>query len=53
MKGIPVFAGPRIIAYCDAVSIRRYLGAPNAEIVRKRKTGQVVQINLASYGDDS
>ena len=53
MKAIPVFAGPRIIAYCDAVSIRRFIGAPNAELVRKRKTGEIVQVNLASHGDDS
>ena len=50
---IPVYAGPRIVAYCDAVSIRRFLDAPNAEVVRKRKTNMVVQINLVSYGDDS
>ena len=50
---IRVFAGPRIIDTCDAVSVRRYIGAPNAEIVRKRKTGQIVQVNLLSHGDDS
>jgi len=50
---IPVYAGPRIVAYCDAVSIRRFIDAPNAEVVRKRKKNMVVQINLASYGDDS
>jgi hypothetical protein len=38
---------------CDRVSVRRYLGAPNAEIVRKRKTGEIVQVNLHSHGDDS
>jgi len=52
-RGIPVFSGPRIIAYCDAVSIRAYLTARNAEIVRKRKTGEIMQINLLPYGDDS
>ncbi len=50
---VPVYAGPRIIAFCDAVSVRRFLDAANVEIVRKRKTGKIVQINLASYGDDS
>ncbi|HZV06191.1 MAG TPA: hypothetical protein VE999_14025 [Gemmataceae bacterium] len=50
---IRVFAGPRIIDVCDSVSVRRYIGAPNAEVIRKRKTGQIVQINLLSYGDDS
>jgi hypothetical protein len=50
---IPVFAGPRIVAVCDRVSVLRYLGAANAEVVRKRKTGEIVQINLLSHGDDS
>ena len=50
---ILVFAGPRILDICDAVSVRRYLGAANAEVVRKRKTGQIVQVNLSSHGDDS
>jgi hypothetical protein len=50
---IPVFAGPRIIDMCDGVSVRRYIGAANAEVVRKRKTGQIVQVNLRQHGDDS
>ena len=50
---IPVFAGPRIIDMCDPISVRRYIGAANAEVVRKRKTGQIVQVNLLSRGDDS
>lgn len=50
---IPVYAGSRIIALCDAVSVRRFLEAANAEVVRKRKTNQIVQVNLASHGDDS
>ena len=50
---IRVFAGPRIVDICDAVSVRRYIGAANAEVVRKRKTGQIVQVNLLSHGDDS
>jgi len=50
---IPVFAGPRIIDICDAISVRRYLEATNAEVVRKRKSGQIVQVNLSEHGDDS
>jgi hypothetical protein len=50
---IPVFVGPRIVQMCDPISVRRYIGAANAEIVRKRKTGQIVQVNLLSHGDDS
>ena len=53
MTAIPVFVGPRIIAICDSVSIRRYVGAPNAEVIRRRKTKEIVQVNLASCGDDS
>jgi hypothetical protein len=50
---IPVFVGSRIVDMCDPVSVRRYIGAANAEVVRKRKTGQIVQVNLLAYGDDS
>ena len=50
---IPVFVGPRIVEMCDGVSVRRYLDAANAEVVRKRKTGQIVQVNLSPHGDDS
>ena len=50
---IPVFAGPRIVDICDLISVRRYVGAANVEIVRKRKTGQIVQVNLLAHGDDS
>ena len=38
---------------CDRVGVRRYIGAANAEVVRKRKTGEIVQINLHPHGDDS
>lgn len=52
-KKILVFAGPRIIDMCDAIGVQRYIGAPNVEVVRKRKTGQIVQVNVLSHGDDS
>ncbi len=48
-----MFAGPRIIAVCDRISVRRFIGAPNAEVVRRRKTGEIMQVNLESHGDDS
>lgn len=48
-----MFAGPRIIDMCDQITVRRYFGAANAELVRKRKTGQIVQVNLIQHGDDS
>lgn len=35
------------------MSIRAFLAARNAEIVRKHKTGEIMQINLLPYGDDS
>jgi hypothetical protein len=31
----------------------RYLDAPDEKIVRKRKTGQIVQVELSTLSDDS
>jgi hypothetical protein len=31
----------------------RYLDAPNEKIVRKLKTGQIVQVELSTLSDDS
>lgn len=52
-KRIPVYSGPRIIEMVDAVGLRRYLAAPNAEPIYKRKTREVVQVNLRQIADDS
>jgi hypothetical protein len=50
---IPVYSGNRVIALCTPEAARRYADVPNAEVIRKRKTGRIVQINLCSAGDDS
>lgn len=50
---IPVISGARIVALVCAEHAARIAAAPNAEAVRKRKTGRIVQINLKSHGDDS
>lgn len=42
----------RLIEKANADRVKRLAAAPNAQIVRKR-SGQVVQINLKNHGDDS
>jgi hypothetical protein len=53
MRKIPIHCGPRIVDFCDDSSVHRYEHAPNAEVVRKHKTGQVVRINVLSFDDMS
>lgn len=53
MQRIPVFVGTRIVEMADSVRVRVLLGAPNAEVLRKRKTGIIVQINLLPLADES
>lgn len=53
MMRIRVFAGPRLVEMADAQRARQIAKAPNAEVVRQRKTGNIVRINLANHGDDS
>jgi hypothetical protein len=50
---IPVFSECRIIAFCAPEQAARIARARNAEIVRARKTKQIVRINLRSMGDES
>ena len=52
-KRIPVTVGPRIVEMCDEVSVRRYLDAPNAKVIRQRKTGAIVQVTVEALSDDS
>ena len=49
---IPVRAGPRLIEFAGPERVRRLLQAPNARIVRKHKTKEIVCIVLEPYGDD-
>lgn len=37
---------------CSPEQAQRIAQAPNAEAIRKRKTGQIVQVNLRSVEDD-
>lgn len=51
---VPVF-GPNdhIVALIAPAEVRRYQDAPNARVVRVKKTGQVVRINLKTLSDDT
>lgn len=43
----------RVVDWCSQVSARRYLKAPNAVVIRKHKTGQVVEVHLLNFSDDT
>jgi hypothetical protein len=43
----------RLVEQASPERVKQLMAAPNAEILRKRLTGQVVQINLKNHGDDS
>ena len=51
---IPVYLNARIVDMIDPIAARRFATAPNATVIRKRKTGAIVQINLVAMviGDD-
>ena len=53
MHLIPVFVGSRIVEMADPTRVRVLAGAPNAVLVRARKTRMVVRINLLPLADDS
>lgn len=50
---IPVYCGPRLLEYADEARAMRLARAENAEVVRRRKDKQIMQINLREFGDDS
>jgi hypothetical protein len=50
---IPVSSDPMLIEFAGPERVRFLLGAPNARIVRKRKTRAIVAMVLEPYGDDS
>src|SRR5215468_448517 len=52
-RKIPVFGGPRVVDFCDEAGAQRYVHAKNAQVIRERKSGEIVRINLVSFGDDS
>ena len=50
---IPVAVGPRIIEFAGPERVRRLLAAPNVKIIRKHKTGAIVELQLLEFGDDA
>jgi hypothetical protein len=52
MDGIPVFVGPYRVEYAKGRRLEQLMDAPNAAVVRRRKDGRVMQINLCSFGSD-
>jgi hypothetical protein len=50
---IPVTAGSRFVEFAGPERVQKLLQASNVKIIRKRKTGAVVEIQLLEYGDDS
>src|SRR5262249_47333592 len=50
---IPVMAGPRCVEFAGPARVQKLIGASNVKIIRKRKTGSIVEIQLLEYGDDS
>ena len=47
---IPVFSDGILVDWCDLEGVKRYLGRVNVKIVRARKTGAVMRINLIDNG---
>jgi hypothetical protein len=50
---VRVIAGPRLIEFAGPERVRRLAAAPNAKVIRKHKTQEIVAIILEPYGDDS
>ena len=50
---IPVMAGPRIIEIADPQRVRRLLEGCNVKVVRRPKTGAIVELQVLQHGDDS
>jgi hypothetical protein len=46
-------AGPRLIEFAGPERVRRLAAAPNAKVIHKHKTKEIVAIMLEPYGDDS
>jgi hypothetical protein len=50
---VRVIAGPRLIEFAGPERVRRLAAAPNAKVIRKHKTKEIVAIILEPYGDDT
>ena len=46
-------AGCRLVEFAGPARARRLAQGTNVQIVRKRKTGEIVEIHLLDHGDDS
>lgn len=58
MNAIPVCADDsrgiqRVVELADDIRTRQLAKAPNAAVIRRRKTGEVVRIKLRNFSDDS
>lgn len=45
--------GPRCIELADTARVARLSQAPNVQLIRRRRDGKVVEIQVQEYGDDS
>jgi hypothetical protein len=45
-------AGPRCLEFASPERVQRLIAASNVKIVRKRKTGSIVEVHLLEFGDD-
>ena len=50
---VPVISASRLIEFAGPVRARRLAKGFNVRVVRKRKTGEIVEIHLLDHGDDS
>jgi len=50
---IPIMSGPRCIERASPERLLRIAKAPNVLVVRQRKTGTIVEVQVLEFGDDS
>jgi hypothetical protein len=50
---IPVMSGPRIIELAGPERVSRLVEGCNVKVIRKRKTGAIVELQILPHGDDS
>jgi hypothetical protein len=46
-------AGPKCIEFAGPERVRKLMQAANVKVIRKRKTGPVVELQLLQHGDDT
>jgi hypothetical protein len=50
---IPIASENFIVGFCTAEqAVLLYAGKPNAQLIRKRKTGEIVRVQLSAVADD-